>query len=187
MKRRTHSASEAQDTRDSCQKPPSNARVVMSQSMVQWFSLLEAAGVGAWGRTFQGWVALISWGTYGGANGVSTVKTHQSVSELTTCPRLGEDCWSRGLQSALLLGVLRWGISHWWLLPGLMAAASLQPGGSGNRDLHALPRRRIGSKLVGLGWSLAQAAYPWWPPMNPIKVAQASSADRGADGHGLPR
>ena len=49
--------------------------------MVQWFSLLEAAGVGAWGRTFQGWVALISWGTYGGANGVSTVQT-----SLIQCP-----------------------------------------------------------------------------------------------------
>jgi hypothetical protein len=48
------------------------------------------------------------------------------VSELTTCPRLGEDCWSRGLQSALLLLVLGWGISHRWLLPGLMNSDSLR-------------------------------------------------------------
>ena len=36
----------------------------------------EAAGVGAWGRTFQVWVLLSPWGTSGGANGVSTVQTN---------------------------------------------------------------------------------------------------------------
>jgi hypothetical protein len=50
----------------------------------------------------------------------------RSVSELTTRPRLGEDCWSRGLQSAVLLRVLRWGVSHRWLLPGLMQTDSLR-------------------------------------------------------------
>ena len=55
---------------------------------------------------------------------MSTVETYKSVSELTTRPRLGEDCWSRGLQSAVLLQVLRWGVSHRWLLPGLLKSDS---------------------------------------------------------------
>ena len=98
----------------------------MDQSRTfQWLVVVEAAGVGTWGRTFQVWVGWFSWGTYGGANGVSTVQTYKSVSELTTRPRLGEDCWSRGLQSALLLLLLRWGISHRWRLPGLMESESL--------------------------------------------------------------
>ena len=49
----------------------------MRQTTFQWLSLVEAAGVGAWGRTFQVWVVLISWGTYGGANGVSISQAHR--------------------------------------------------------------------------------------------------------------
>ena len=124
---------------------------VISQSAFQWLLWLEAAGVGAWGRTFQVWAALISWGTCGGANGVSTVQTYKSVSELTTRPRLGEDCLSRGLQSALLLDLLLGcGISQQWRLPGLMPAASPLPKGQGNRDLHALPGTLRSTRLVGL-------------------------------------
>jgi hypothetical protein len=82
---------------------------------------------------------------------VSTVQTYKSVSELTTCPRLGEDCWSRGLQSVLLLLVLGWGISHRWRLPGVMASASPPRWGWGNRDLHALPCLLNESSVVGLG------------------------------------
>jgi hypothetical protein len=89
---------------------------------------------------------------------VSTVQTYKSVSELTTRPRLGEDCWSRGLQSAVLLLVLRWGISHRWLLPWLMAAASPLPKGHGNRDLHALPCPLNRSSVVGLAMFLSAKA-----------------------------
>ena len=78
------------------------------------------------------------------------------VSELTTCPRLGEDCWSRGLQSAVLLDLLLgWGISHRWLLPGLMAAASPLHKGQGNRDLHALPCPQRRSSVGGLALFLS--------------------------------
>ena len=38
--------------------------------MKHWI-LSEAAGLGAWGRTFQVWASWFSWGTCGGANGVS--------------------------------------------------------------------------------------------------------------------
>jgi hypothetical protein len=105
--------------------PPRKAPGVKRCHVNAWVTG-EAAGVGAWGRTFQVWGSWFSWGTSGGANGVSTVQTHQSVSELTTRPRLGKDCWSRGLQSALLLGVLRWGVCHQWRLPGLMNTDSLR-------------------------------------------------------------
>jgi len=48
----------------------------MDQSRTfQWLVVVEAAGVGTWGRTFQVWVGWFSWGTSGGANGVSTVQT----------------------------------------------------------------------------------------------------------------
>ena len=77
------------------------------------------------------------------------------VSELTTCPRLGEDCWSRGLQSAVLLLVLRRGVSHRWLLPWLVPAASPLHKGLGNRDLHALPRPPRATRLVGLARPLS--------------------------------
>jgi len=60
------------------------------------------------------------------------------VSEPTTRPRLGEDCWSRGLQSALLRYLLRWGVSHWWRLPGLMHTASPTWLDLCNQPLHAL-------------------------------------------------
>ena len=75
----------------------------------------------------------------------------KSVSELTTCPRLGEDCWSRGLQSAVLLLVLRRGVSHRWLLPVFVTAASPLHKGLGNRDLHALPWGPIESRVGCLG------------------------------------
>jgi hypothetical protein len=38
---------------------------------------IEAVGVGAWGRTFQVWVGWFSWGTLGGANGVSISQAHR--------------------------------------------------------------------------------------------------------------
>ena len=51
----------------------------MKQSTFQWLSLvwIEAAGVGAWGRTFQVWGSDFSWGTCGGANGVSISQAHR--------------------------------------------------------------------------------------------------------------
>jgi len=46
-------------------KTPEQRPRVMEQSTFQWLSLvwIEAAGVGAWGRTFQVWVGWFSWGT----------------------------------------------------------------------------------------------------------------------------
>jgi hypothetical protein len=40
----------------------------------QWSG--EAAGVGTWGRTFQGWAVGSPWGTCGGADGVSISQAH---------------------------------------------------------------------------------------------------------------
>ena len=68
------------------------------------------------------------------------------VSELTTCPRLGEDCWSRGLQSACFWQVAGWRVVHsgasW--VDAFRIAPSLAPG---NRRLHALLWRRSGSSV----------------------------------------
>ncbi len=44
--------------------------------------LSEAAGVGAWGRTFQVWAPWFSWGTCGDANGVSISQAHRLRSLL---------------------------------------------------------------------------------------------------------
>jgi len=70
-----------------------------------------------------------------------------SVSERTTRPRLGEDCWSRGLQSALLLLVLRRSVSHRRLLPWLIPTASM--------------RRRAGAIGVHAHCSAARAGRDW--------------------------
>jgi hypothetical protein len=55
--------------------------------------MVEAAGVGAWGRTFQVWAVLISWGTYGGANGVSISQAHRLrtfiIARLNDLPTVG--------------------------------------------------------------------------------------------------
>jgi hypothetical protein len=78
---------------------------------------------------------------------VSTVQTHHSVSELTTRPRLGEDCWSRGLQSACFWQVAGWRVVH----PGASlvdAHRFAPPLALGNRDLHAL-LLRLGRSSVG--------------------------------------
>ncbi len=89
---------------------------------------------------------------------MSTVQTHQSVSELTTRPRLGEDCWSRGLQSACFWQVAGWRVVH--------SGASLAdahrfapPLALGNRDLHALPQSLSRSSVVGLA-SVLNARAP---------------------------
>ena len=52
-------------------KTPEQSPRVKDSSTFQWQWLVEAAGVGAWGRTFQVWVYGFSWGTCGGASGVS--------------------------------------------------------------------------------------------------------------------
>ena len=80
------------------------------------------------------------------------------VSELTTCPRLGEDCWSRGLQSACFWLVAGWRVIH--------AGASLVDGhriappmALGNRDLDALPLALSGSRVDGLCCSQRQCGH----------------------------
>jgi hypothetical protein len=89
---------------------------------------------------------------------VSTVQTYKSVSELTTCPRLGEDCWSRGLQSACFWQVAGWRVVH----PGASlvdAHRFAPPLALGNRDLHALPWELGESSVVGLA-SVLNARAP---------------------------
>ncbi len=98
--------------------------MVSSRRSVGW--ACEAAGVGAWGRAFQVWGSWFSGGHLRRCGWSVDGSDEHSVSELTTRPRMGEDCWSRGLQSALLLSVLRWVVSHRWLLPGLMDSESLR-------------------------------------------------------------
>ena len=71
----------------------------------------EAAGVGAWGRTFQVW-ALVSLGHLGRCRWSVDGSDEHSVSELTTNPRMGQDCWSRGLQSACFWLVAGWRVVH---------------------------------------------------------------------------
>ena len=74
------------------------------------------------------------------------------VSELTTRPRLGEDCWSRGLRSACFWLVAGWRVVHSGASLGdaFRIAPSAAPG---NRRLHGLPWRPSGSKL-GFGLCL---------------------------------
>ena len=52
----------------------------------------EAAGVGTWGRTFQGWAVGSPWGTYGGADGVSISQAHvvRSSGEGCSLARLND-------------------------------------------------------------------------------------------------
>ena len=90
-----------------------------------------------------------------------------SVSERTTRPRLGEDCWSRGLQSALLLLVLRRGISHRWLLPWFMPTASMRRrGGAIRLHAHCFAARAgrdwgaCGSRPAGSGYAAREHSTP---------------------------
>jgi len=124
---------------------------VSSRRSVGW--ACEAAGVGAWGRAFQVWGSWFSGRHLRRCRWSVDGSDEHSVSELTTRPRMGEDCWSRGLQSALLLRVLRWGVSHRWLLPGLMDSDSLrQQLCTIGLYTHCLGLQR-GSSVDGLGRS----------------------------------
>ena len=106
------------------------------------------------------------------------------VSELTTCPRLGEDCWSRGLQSACFWQVAGWRVVH--------SGASLVDGprfappmALGNRDLHALPWRPSGSSVVCLGAFSGPISAPAVVVLA-IAACTASSPQPGADARAQP-
>ena len=109
---------------------------------------------------------------------MSTVQTYKSVSELTTRPRLGEDCWSRGLQSACFWLVAGWRVVH--------SGASLvdaytfaPPMALGNRDLHALPWPQNRSSVVGLGLFLSARTPSAVAVVAAIAGRKVSSPQRG--------
>ena len=106
------------------------------------------------------------------------------VSELTTCPRLGEDCWSRGLQSACFWLVARWRVVH----PGASlvdASRFAPPLALGNRELHALPWRPSGSRVGCLGKFSGPIAVPAVAVVA-IAACTASSPPPSADARAQP-
>ena len=78
---------------------------------------VEAADVGTWGHGIQVWGSWVSgghlwrcgWSVDGSDVPIQDLK---SLSELTTRPRMGEDCWSRGLQSACFSKLAGWRVVH---------------------------------------------------------------------------
>ena len=138
MKRQSHSASEAQENGGPCQKPPSEARgswVHQQSNGFRWSKLL--ALVPGAERSRCGLFGLLGH-LERCKRSVDGSDVPHPVSELTTCPRLGEDCWSRGLQSACFWQVAGWRVVHSGasLVDEHRFAPLLR---LGNRDLHALP------------------------------------------------
>ena len=131
------------------QKPPSRARgswTNQHSNGVSWEKLLALAPGAERSRCERLVLLGHLWRCM---RSVDSSDVPHPVSELTTCPRLGEDCWSRGLQSAYFWQVAGWRVVH--------AGASLvdghriaPPRAQGNQRLHALPWLPGRSRVEGL-------------------------------------